>query len=103
MYADEDIPIHVSEEGREYRMPPLIWKGLEEYRVNGRGGGGFLGCVLANDLSGAVLRADPMSMRSLRDIVKYLHNELPSKSFGSLDEVIAYRRNKEKEREEDDS
>ena len=45
--------------------------------------GGFLKCVLSNDLSGSVGRADERNLESLPDIVKFIYNEMPTGSHGS--------------------
>jgi hypothetical protein len=49
--------------------------------------GGFLTAVLENNLSEAFGRADMHNSRILKEIVGYVYNRLPSKSWGSREKV----------------
>ena len=51
---------------------------LTRYRDGNPYLGGFLSAVVANDLLGAVTRADPDNLRDLKEIVLWLHNETPT-------------------------
>lgn len=65
-----DLPIHLRD-------------GLRDYLVHRQAPGGFLRAVLENDLSGAVLSADPISTTALKDLVRFLANHAPPSSHGS--------------------
>jgi len=52
--------------------------------------GGFLEAVIANDLWGAVGRADRESLAHLRQVVEYVWNELPSACCGSRERYRAW-------------
>ena len=52
--------------------------------------GGFLKCVLSNDLSGSIGRADKRNLESLPDIVKFVYNEMPTGCHGSRDRVAEW-------------
>lgn len=49
--------------------------------------GGFLKSVLENDLFGAMGKADLHNRKTLFEICRYIHNELPSSCFGSKEIV----------------
>lgn len=53
--------------------------------------GDFLRCVLSNDLSGAVSRADLGSQQALVAIVTWLYNRAPEACWGSPEKVAAWR------------
>ena len=65
--------------------------------------GSFTQAALRNDFVDAVLRADPFTVVSLRNVVGYMVNELPGKCFGSEALVKAWaedRKTREKFRSE---
>jgi hypothetical protein len=68
-------------------LPHHLQEGLREYLVARQPVGGFLTAVLANDLSGAVLRADPVSEAALKDLARFLHNHAPPDAHGSAEAV----------------
>lgn len=49
--------------------------------------GGFLICVLENDLMGALARADVHNKRDLKQICQYVYMELPSTCWGNPEKV----------------
>ena len=52
--------------------------------------GDFLYAVLTNNFVDAVCRADTENEKDLREIAKYVWNELPSKCWGSPEKVNAW-------------
>lgn len=69
----------------EHLLVGLIAWGKKEHPV-----GHFLTAVLSNNLFEAVSRADEESMRSLRHIVRFIYNEMPSQCHGSPEKVKAW-------------
>ena len=67
----------------EDKVPKHLLKGLIAWGNKHHRVGDFLTAVLSNDLWEAVARADDESMKSLRFVVMFIHNELPSKCHGS--------------------
>ena len=70
-----------------WRLPEAIYVAIESYADHGQKPGHFLMAVLTNNLLEAVGRADQESMQRLRDIVGYVHNELPAPIHGDPDKV----------------
>ena len=64
-------------------IPTRIKAALDNYAERHWKTGDFCRAVLANDLSGAVLRADDESLAALPEIVRYVINELPPECHGS--------------------
>jgi len=60
------------------RIPTAILESLNLYHREGIPTGGFLEAVLANDLTGAIGRADENSLNALRSIVRHIYVEMPS-------------------------
>ena len=52
--------------------------------------GGFVTRLLCNDLVGTMRAADPQSLAALPIILRYLHNEVPARCWGSEDKVPAW-------------
>ena len=71
-------------------IPPLILRGLERYRDERIPVGPFLTAVLENNLSEAVVRADPDSYAALREIVQWVYWEMPAPAWGSPAHVAAW-------------
>jgi hypothetical protein len=69
------------------KLPEHLRPGMRRYIENGILPGGFLLAVLSNDLSGAVMRADEVSLQNLRQICQWLLDEAPGFSFGSAENV----------------
>ena len=68
------IPLHTKEQIDDYvenKMPP----------------GGFLYAVLTNNLIDSVGKADHTNLFCLKDIVKYVYNDIPSTCWGSPEKV----------------
>lgn len=68
------------------KVPHHLREGLHEYIRTGRSVGGFLTAVLSNDLAGAVTRADPGSMGSLKAVIHFLQF-MPADCHGSREKV----------------
>lgn len=68
-------------------VPEHLRESLDAYIETGRPTGGFLACVLRNDLSGAMGRADETSRRALYAIVRYLRENAPTSCWGSVEAV----------------
>ena len=64
--------------------------GLTRYLYAGIEPGHLLTAVLANDLAGAVCRADETSLKDLPDIVKMIYNYAPGNAWGSREKVRNY-------------
>lgn len=76
-----------------YTLPPAVAHlkaGLDRYANERIATGGFLASVLRNDLAEAVTRADGTSLAYLREIVWYVHNEMPADCHGSPERVAAW-------------
>ncbi len=73
-----------------YNLPPAVREALDLWVKSGQRAGDFVMSVLENDFAGAVQRADPHSLRCLRDIVWYLSMECPSPCWGSPEKVGAW-------------
>ncbi len=71
-------------------IPPLIREGLSNYIEHHSPTGGCLRAILANDLTGAMVRADPDTLAALPTIVCFLRNEAPSLCHGSYEAVTAW-------------
>jgi hypothetical protein len=65
--------------------------GFREHIVFGRRQGGFVTAALENDLSGAVMRADPEVSGVLPEIVQYLNMCMPATCHGSEELVATWR------------
>lgn len=63
-------------------IPDELKRALDDYAQHGTPTGGFLRAVLANDLMGAVGRADSNNVRLLQEICGYVYNELPGRRSG---------------------
>lgn len=71
-------------------VPAHLQSGLRDYFLDRVKPGDFLAAVLENDFAGAVLRADPLSYQSLKQIARFLHNDVPPRSHGSREAVAAW-------------
>lgn len=67
-------------------LPERFYQAFGNY-LEGVPTGSFLQAVLENDLREAVMRADADSYASLREIVSFVHNCMPTKCCGSYDTV----------------
>lgn len=67
--------------------PAIIVNSLHNYIEHGQATGSFLRSCLENDFIGAGGRADPINGTALPEIAKYIFNELPPDSFGTVAKV----------------
>ena len=63
--------------------PVHILASINRYVEHGLRPGSFVTAVLSNDLTGALLAGDEDSLRGLRDIMRYVHWEIPGGCHGS--------------------
>jgi hypothetical protein len=75
---------------KNYTIPKHTQEALINYVERGYEPGDFLYCVLGNNLLGAVSRADAQNLPALKDIVQFVHNELPNNCHGSEAVVIRF-------------
>lgn len=73
-----------------YSIPEHTQEALRNYVEHGYEPGGFLYCVLCNDLVGAVSRADAMNLYALKDIAQFVYNEMPHNCHGNEAVVVRY-------------
>lgn len=85
----------------EDKVPDHLLEGLIAWGKKQHPVGNFLTAVLSNDLWEAVARADDDSMRSLRHIVMFIHNELPNGCHGSKQIVAEWIKEISKEMEKE--
>lgn len=71
-------------------IPERIKRALDLYATEHRPTGGFCRSVLENDLLDGVCHADEESFAALREIVRYVHCDLPSECHGSREAVMAW-------------
>jgi len=74
--------------------PVHILDGINRYVNHRLAPGSFVEAVLSNDLRGALLAADEDSLRGLRDIMLYVHREVPSTCCGSREKVETFLKGK---------
>ena len=74
----------------EDKVPEHLLKGLIAWGNKHHRVGDFLTAVLSNDLWKAVAYADDDSMKSLKFIVMFIHNELPNNCHGSKQVVVEW-------------
>jgi hypothetical protein len=71
-------------------LPKHFYDSLKLYLEHGCQPGQFLTAVLSNDLVRAVTYADPEAMASLKRIVQFVYNDIPSPCWGTPDRVQAW-------------
>lgn len=71
-------------------LPEEVRNPLELYIESRIRPGHFLSAVLANDLTEAVAKADPINLLQLPALVKWLYREAPSNCWGSRDRFEAW-------------
>jgi hypothetical protein len=81
----------------ETLCPSHLRESLNEYVLRGRETGGFLRFVLENNLQGAISNADHANLRLLPHIVAWVHDNVPSNTWGSPEKVRAHLVKKRKE------
>lgn len=85
------IPYEKAREHSDYRLiPQRILISLYEYVNNRQQTGGFLAAVLCNDLFAAIGKADKESLAAIREIVVFIHMEVPSPCYGNAAAVDAW-------------
>ena len=68
-------------------IPSRMWGGIARYAAHGILPGGFLRCIIQNDLRGAVQEADDENVHLLAAYVSFFHNELPAPCWGSNEKM----------------
>ena len=71
-------------------IPPLVLRAIINYVEKGYRPGSFLSAVLEDRLCDAVMLADENSLAAIKQILWVLHNEAPSRCWGSPEKVIAW-------------
>lgn len=66
-------------------LPEHMHEGIIAYLRYGRPCGDFLRCVISNDASGAIPRADPLNLAALGAWFVFLHQYAPIGAWGSAD------------------
>jgi hypothetical protein len=74
----------------ESGIPEHLREGLVCYFADGILPGSFLQAVLANDLTQAVGRADPTSLRALPELLACLVQHAPAIAWGSAEAVLSW-------------
>ncbi len=67
-----------------------VLDGLCRYAVDGIRPGGFLSAMLENNLSETLRRADFETFAVLRELMTFVHQELPASCWGSPTKVAAW-------------
>lgn len=80
----------VIEDHNDPLVPTKFREAAERYIYDRIKPGHFLTAVLENDLKEAVTRADEDTLKVIRNIVWYVYNCLPGKSWGSPEIVKAW-------------
>lgn len=70
--------------------PAHLREGLEAYVLAGRPTGGFLEAVISGDLFDAAMRADPVSLAHLGDLVMVLIHFAPADCYGTREKYEAW-------------
>ncbi len=78
-------------------IPDGIKESIQRYVDDGVEPGSFTRSVLENDLKGAIGRADPVSLRALKEIVSHVYNCIPGNVQGSPEKVAAHIARKEEQ------
>lgn len=71
-------------------VPEHLRSGLVRYFADGILPGSFLAAVLCNDLTKAVVRADPFSLHGLEALVTFLIDHAPADAWGSYEAVLGW-------------
>lgn len=73
-------------------IPPRLLAALQLYISSARPVGSFLRACLENDLTRAVIRADPEAMVALPLIVRWMYDVAPGNAWGSPELVARWLR-----------
>lgn len=65
------------------KVPGHLRDGMLAYIMDHLRAGDFLMAVFSNDLQGALMRADPVALSALKDIVRYVQSCAPAPCWGS--------------------
>ena len=84
-------------ENEQNTIGPFIMAGLQGWISHGVQPGDFLLCVLCNDLTGAVRRADDQNVRLLPEIVNWLRENAPKTCWGSPGAVQRWKLSRRRE------
>ena len=76
--------------GKWPKAPVRILEAIVDYADNRNPHGHFVTAVLENNLTEAVFRADDESLAGLKDIVFFVHWEIPHACHGSPENVTAW-------------
>jgi hypothetical protein len=68
-------------------IPERTLHSLKQYVDHGQRVGGMLEAVLCNDLFGTFSRADSEHLHCMPELVKYVYNKMPARSWGDKDAV----------------
>ena len=71
----------------EFGIPPETMMGIIFWMSHGLPQGSFLEAVFSNDLKDAINRADDRNLAAIGGIVKFLHNRVDHRSWGSRETV----------------
>lgn len=74
----------------KHGIPEYMIGGMIRYVLHGIEPGGFLFNVFANDLMGAVGKADETNAECLRNYAMAIYNDCPRDCHGSPDQVLAW-------------
>lgn len=74
----------------KYEIREEMKAALDRYAEQGVPLGGFLTALLANDLMGALGKADDGNQRDIAQLCMYVYNEMPGDCHGSYEIVDAW-------------
>lgn len=80
----------VDESKLEDLIPSRMHGAIVRYLEEGIPPGGFLQAIIANDLKGAVGRADSENITRIGDYVTFFYNYAPSTSWGSQEKMDSW-------------
>jgi hypothetical protein len=72
------------------KIPPHLLQSIYGYVLQRQAVGHFLTALLCNDLIAAVGRADKETIAALRELVIFLHMEVPCECYGSAEKVASW-------------
>lgn len=75
---------------RDTHVPLHLQEGLVAYIIDGRPPGDFLYYLLCNDLTGAIMHGDPVSIMHLKTIMVFIYNYAPGGCWRSKESVNAW-------------
>lgn len=95
----EEVAAYAVAASLEVGVPQEFVLRLHEYVNNGVPPGGFMFAVLANDLRGALARADHRNSTGIHSIVSFVYWYVPANAVGSIEAVEKWLAEKEEERD----